>query len=222
MENKKEKIKEIKALDYLWLALYAFLGLGLEIVIMFGETYIYGLNPGEWGMGNHIMHWFITCIVWGSFSYFLIKSAKNKYAYDLLQLKEKPTKYGMIVTVIVTVVGLIIMNASWDGFKVVIEYQEKGPIRFIFQYIYYIFEVGLITLIMVFGQKFGEMLTKRKTFIWGGIVLSLTWGLVHILTQDFMTGMLTVVLSLLFSIIHLSLKKNLYLTYLFIAIIFIL
>ncbi len=168
------------------------------------------------------MHWVITCVVWVSFSYFLIKSAKNKYAYDVLQFKERSTKNGVIIAVIVMVIGLMIMNVSWNGFKVVIEYQTKGLIRFIFQYIYYIFEVGLITLIMVFGQKFGEMITKGKPFIWGGIVLSLTWGLVHILTQSFTTGILTVVLSLLFSVIHLSLKKNIYLTYLFIAIIFIL
>lgn len=59
-------------------------------------------------------------------------------------------------------------------------------------------------------------------FIWGGVILALTWGLVHLLTQDFETGVLTFVLSILFGVIHLLVKKNIYLTYLFVAVIFIL
>jgi hypothetical protein len=63
---------------FLALALLAFLGLGLEVLLAFLiEPLVYGKGMGEWGTAEGIMHWVLTCAVWGVFVVMLIRSAKR-------------------------------------------------------------------------------------------------------------------------------------------------
>ncbi len=52
-----------------------------------------------------------------------------------------------------------------------------------FQYIYYLAEGFLISLVIVYGQKAFEKWFKNDKIPYGGIVLGLIWGLFHILTK---------------------------------------
>ena len=60
--------------------------------------------------------------------------------------------------------SLAVSLLDWQGFKVVKKFQSNGLLKFIFQYIYYLFETALFTLIIMFGQKALEMWTKKETF----------------------------------------------------------
>lgn len=116
------------------------------------------------------------------------------------------------------------MNSFEDGnLKIIGEFRRNELIEFIFQNIYYIFEVGLVFLIIAFGQEFFEKLFNRNTNVpYGGIVLALTWGLIHILTQsDIITGLVVMLFSVIYGIIYLLLNKNSKLTYLAILLAFI-
>lgn len=81
-------------------------------------------------------------------------------------------------------------------------------------------------IIIVFGQKYGEMKFKNNkkvyNFPWGALLLAVTWGLVHILTKDVLCGIESIMFSIVFGITYLLLRKNTKLTYLFITLMFIL
>lgn len=211
----------VKARNFLELALYAFLGLGLEVGLIMIEPSLYGAQLNDWTTLNNCMHWVLTCILWGVVAFLLFKSAKKKYQFDVLNCKDKATTLEMTLAILITVVGVIAVNFTWQGFKPIMEFKNLGLIKFIFQYIYYSMEVVLVMLVVVFGQQFGEKLMSRKKIPWGGIVLACTWGMVHILTQDLATGIFSIVMSIMFGVLYLLVKKNIYWAYVLTAIIFI-
>lgn len=180
---KMEK-KKIKGWDFLLLALIAFGGLGMEAIYAFLlEPMIYGTQMQEWGTGQTILHWIITYLTWGAFTWYLTRTAKKKYEFDLSIPGGKMKVWQILVVVFAVLFAFIMSYMSWDGFKILIEFQKKGWLLFIFQYIYYLFETVLFTLIIIFGQKAFETWTHRENIPFGGIVCGLTWGLAHIFTK---------------------------------------
>ncbi|NEZ46210.1 hypothetical protein FDF74_03165 [Clostridium niameyense] len=104
-----------------------------------------------------------------------------------------------------------------------IEFSSNGMLKFVVQYIYYGFEGMLITLIIVFGQKAFDMWFKNNRNIpFGGILLAVTWGTVHFLTQGNSTGMYTCILSILYGLTYLSLNGNFKISYIAITLMFML
>jgi len=61
---------------------------------------------------------------------------------------------------------------------------SKTVFQFCVQYLYYIFEVMLVTLIIIYGQKAVETLLKKESPIpFGGIILAVTWGAFHFVSR---------------------------------------
>ena len=99
---------------------------------------------------------------------------------------------------------------DWGGFKVYLEWKSHGTLLFIFQYIYYVFETLLFTLILVFAQLAFETWFKNRKIPYGGIVMGLTWGLAHIFTKgSLLIGLEGVAIGLLFGSLYLLLNRNL-------------
>lgn len=71
--KKNTNCKTNSTTDYIGYALYAFGGLGLEILLMMIETNLYGMTSGSWSTMQHIIHWMITCIIWGCLGVMLVK-----------------------------------------------------------------------------------------------------------------------------------------------------
>ena len=66
---------------------------------------------------------------------------------------------------------------DWHTLKIIGEAQGKNIFQFCAQYLYYIFEVVLVVLIIIYGQKAIETLLKKESLIpFGGIILAMTWG----------------------------------------------
>lgn len=82
----------------------------------------------------------------------------------------------MGLTVLCIIICLTSTWFDWNGSKVLQEFASKGMLKFVFQYIYYLFEVMLFMLIIVYGQKACEVWFKRTNIPYGGIVVALTWG----------------------------------------------
>ena len=58
-------MKKASGTDYLILALLAFAGIGLEVLLAFGiEQMIYGAPLSQWTVLQNIIHWVVTCILW--------------------------------------------------------------------------------------------------------------------------------------------------------------
>lgn len=108
-----EKTKEVKAINYLSLALYAFAGLGIEALYGFLlEPLIYGQQMADWNTRQSIIHWTITCISWVIVAYVILEVSKRRYGFDIfirtlilvfgqkafeLWFKKKDIPYGGII-----------------------------------------------------------------------------------------------------------------------------
>lgn len=181
--------------EFLYLALYAFAGVGLELVVVMAKL-------------PSIIHWVVVSVVWFGVGVFLIRYAKKKFDFDLPvgENKLNTTQYLIAVCFVLTVA---ISYFSWQGFKPLLEFQRLGAVSFVFQYIYYIFETFLFSLIIVFGQKAGEIWFKNEKIPYGGITLALTWGVMHILTKGSVAvGAVTALTGVLYGAVYLFTGKN--------------
>lgn len=213
----------IKGGSYLNLGLYAFAGLGMEAVYAFLlEPVLYGTAMENWNAGQTIAHWLLTCATWGIIAFALIKSARERYGFDLLE-KRKPLRlWQWGLSLLFVLLAFWQSYHSWGGFKVYLEYAGKGPLLFAFQYLYYAFEAMLFLLIIIFGQKACEVWFCKEGFPYGGIICGLTWGLGHILTKDFATGIMGAALGFAFGCVFLLVNRDLKKAYLVLFFMFVL
>ena len=211
--------KKIGASDFLALGLYSFAGFGLEIVLSMVLSSIFGVQSSEYTIVHHCVHWMLTCVLWGVMVIFLMNFSRRKYSFDIMKFNEKPDLKAWLIAIVIAAIAIAATTIAWGGLKPIQEYD--GISKFVFQNIYYLFEAALIVLTIVFGQKFGEMLTKREGLPYGGLFLALTWGLIHILLQGFQTGIYAFAMAILYGVIYLVFKKNTRYAYILIAVIFI-
>lgn len=79
-------------MDYIWLALTAFGGLGLEMVYAYLlEPMVYGCDMQSWNARQTILHWTITCTTWGIIAWYTVRKARKDCGFDLCQ-KSEPVK----------------------------------------------------------------------------------------------------------------------------------
>lgn len=207
--------KENKIMDYLGYTLYAFGGLGIEILLMMLETNLWETSNNQWTISQNITHWTITCLIWGVLAFLLLKQVPKR--------RSKIKKLNVYITSIIVLVAICYTTFVWNGFKPFIEFSNNGLVKFIIQYVYYACESMLILLIIVFGQMFFEKIVGRKSnFPAGSIILVLTWGLIHILTQGLSTGIYASIQACLYGIVYLTLDRNFIFSYMAIALMFML
>lgn len=212
---------KITGIDYLYLALYAFGGIGLELVIAFIEPFIYG-HAADYNDWTIIAHWIITCLVWGGCALYLFKLAKKNFHFET-HTNQSINLWQWFIIIALLAFSLMLSYISWDGFKIQQEFINLGMLNFIFQYIYYFFEAVLITLIVVFAQKAFEIWFKKENVPYGGILCGITWGLAHILTKSSLeVGLLSVILGFGFGAVYLLLNRDIRKTILIIYLMFIL
>lgn len=201
--------KKIIGLDYLYLSLYAFAGIGLELILVGIIEPLFGLSLETYTTMQNLLHWVVICIIWLIVGIFLINLAKKKYGFDLLENKIKLKGLQYVGIVLCLIVSIASHYIDWGGFKPILEFQRLGVLKFIFQYIYYLFEVFLITLIVIFAQKAFEKWFKNETIPYGGIVLALTWGLMHIVSKGSITvGLLSAFGGFLYGSAYLVVGKD--------------
>lgn len=217
--NTKENIS---GFDYLKLALLAFAGLGLEIILVLIEPIIYS-QPVDFKNWTVISHWVLTYIIWGLSIFFIIKYSIEKYDFKLKDSDVSPKMWQYIVVTMLITLSLIISYMSWGGFKVMIEFSKLGILKFSMQYFYYLIETMLFTLIIVFGQKAFEKWFKHEKIPYGGIICALTWGLGHIFTKSSLeVGILCAVVGFGFGSVYLLLNRDIIKTFPVIFLMFIL
>jgi len=161
-------------------------------------------------------------MIWGLFTVVLIKTAKKKYYFDVMDFHDKIDRNRLLIAVALAILGIVTEMILEGRFKPVYEFEKLAFVEFIFQYVYYLFEVAIFILIIIFGQKFGEMIFRNTKIPWGGFMLSLTWGGVHFFTQGIETGIALLIYAVLYGTIYLLVKKNFKLSYLLIACMFLL
>lgn len=219
--------KKINGWNYLAYALYAFAGLGIEVLLaLFIEPLIYGYSMNEWSTVHNISHWVITCICWGVTCFLLTKKSKNKYDFDVFEQQKKMKLWQWCVVVLILVLMVVYSYIDWNGSKVIKELQYNGWLKFIFQYIYYVFEVGLVVLIIIFGQKAFEKWFHKDNHVlipYGGILTGLTWGMVHVLTKGSLSmGVSLIFISIGYGVTYLLVNRDIRKAYVWILLMFVL
>ena len=166
--------------EFLWYALYAFAGLGLELVLMGGvEPALFGgAPPSRYTAAHTLLHWGMTMACWGLTAALLVRQAEKKLGFSLLEARPVPRK-GAGLAIGLAALCILLNALDWGTLKVIGEFQKKGPLLFAGQYLYYAFEVVLVLLIAAFGQRFWEALRKgRSQFPFGGVVLCYIWSMI--------------------------------------------
>lgn len=219
--------------NYLGFTLAAFASLLLEFLALAAEAFFYGnADFREWSLGQTLLHWTATCVLWGFAAYLLYLGAKKR-GFDLLAIKEKPTIRNLGIVFLGLCFCIVVSFISWDFvFKPIAEWNSKrntfgsgGAVAFMFQYLYYLVESVLILLVVCFGQKFGETVFRFKNTAlipWGGFICGLTWGLGHVFSQNLATGLQLWLITVFYGIAYILLRKNVKYTYVAIALMFIL
>ncbi|HEX3022485.1 MAG TPA: hypothetical protein VHP81_08850 [Lachnospiraceae bacterium] len=205
-----EKELRVKGINYMLLALNAFAGLGVEVIYaLLLEPIIYGKQMNEWNVSQSIIHWIITCITWGVITYIIVKTSKTRFGFDIFKKEGNMKTWQWLGVAVCIIFSLSVSYWDWNGFKVIKEYQYNGLLKFIFQYIYYVFETLLFTLILVYGQIAFEVWFKKRNIPYGGILLAVTWGLVHILTKGSVTvGLLSALGGFTYGIAYLLVNRD--------------
>ena len=212
-----------KGTDYLWLGLYAFCGLGMEALYAYLlEPILYGVPMQEWSTIQIVIHWTVTCITWGLFAAVLIRKSGTKYHYPLTEKGQTMSLSGVVLCIVFIAAAFVLDYVSWGGFKVYLEYVNKGLLLFVFQYIYYAFETMLFLLIIVFGQKACEVWFGKENLPYGGIICGLTWGLAHVFTKNVLTGLLGVLLGVALGSVYLVVNRDLRKAYVVMFLMFVL
>ena len=217
-------MKKATGFRFLLLALCAFAGLGIEALYAFLiEPVIYNASMREWTTTQNIAHWIITCVTWGVIAAILVRVSKKWCQFDLFAGKNKMKVWQWISVIVCVAFSFIVSYISWDGFKVIKEFQYNGWLKFIFQYIYYGFETALFLLIIIFVQKACEQWFKRENIPYGGIAVALTWGLGHILSKSSVeTGLLSALGGFMFGIVYLLVNRDIKKTFPILFLMFVL
>ena len=196
-------MKRVDNKEFLWYSLYSFAGFGLEILLLMIEN----IFIKEQTTFTTCFHWGLTAILWGTISFILYKNSKSKLNFDLVN-NNCVGKRNIFFSLVMIIIFLIAKCCFFNSIKSIDEFNNLGIIKFIFQYIYYLFETILILFTISFGQRFFEGISKNKIIPYGGLVLAFTWGLMHILTQNMATGIFAFASAILYGIVYLLLNKN--------------
>lgn len=208
-----EKIIKEVGWKYLLLSLGAFFGLALEGVHVYGwEPIVFGTETfRDYATWQAVLHWVITCLTWVVVGYLLVRVAKDKFGFNLWKKAEKMKQWQLIAALFGIILSLVMSCLSWDGFKVIKEFESKGLIKFTFQYIYYMIETGMFLLIIVFGQRAFEIWTKKRNVPWGGIICGLSWGISHLVSRgvfDIENGVLSTISGFMFGAAYLLTNRD--------------
>lgn len=190
------------------LALYAFAVFGWELVV----TLVLDPLLAPFGTtGSALAHWSITAAGWLTGVAVILRSTRDLTG-GLDRLFTEPLRgnrvlrvLGVAVAVFLAVGGRAVFLREW---KLVGEYQglsldqgDAAPFAFVVLLLYYLCEAAVIVLTLALGQRAGEMRFGTPAVPWGGFVLALTWGAVHILLQGPAAGVYAMAAAVLYGCI---------------------
>ena len=200
--------KTVSGFDYLWCALYACAGFAFELLLVQIEKAM-GITIGEYTIAQNIVHLLITTVVWVAIGILVIFIGKKTTGFKILEVNEKMKGWQYVAILLCFVVNIIAKCLDWGGFKPALELSRLGMPVFLFQYIYYVAEGFLISLVIVYAQKACEVWFKNEKLPYGGIILGITWGLAHILSKgSIMIGILAAFGGFLFGAAYVFVNKD--------------
>ena len=172
-------VREVKWTKYLWLSLLSFAAFMLEYLSIFGiEVIFLHVDIQNYTAHQRSIHCIIMVFMWAFFIGALLLYSRKQYHFPVRGNKRDIISLKNWIVTLACFIGCKIMTfIDWHTLKIIGEAQGKTVFQFCTQYLYYIFEVVLVVLIIIYGQKALETLLKKEILIpFGGIILAMTWG----------------------------------------------
>lgn len=201
------------------------LGLHAEFLLIEAEIFIFGKEYTEFTITESVTHWIVTCVMWGIVGLVMFYIASRVYGMDILQKENKPSQRGIVIALMLLSSSVGVKYILLGGWQFIIDFRSQGWVQFIFLYIYYLFEASLLLLSAVFFQEAAErIIGKQNDHVpWGGVLLALTWGAAHFITTwNITTALFYTAAAFFIGCAYLAAKRNLYISYIFAAILIIL
>jgi len=209
VQSRSEKTRPAPSAGrYLVVALYAFAVFGWELAV---TVLLDPLWASTGATASALLHWAVTAAGWlvGAIAIIRWIRAEADGATPVfgpaLRGHVAPRTVGIILAVAVAIGVRAAILQEW---KLVGEYgrlaaddQGTAPLLFAVLLAYYLCEVAVVVLLVVLGQRAGELRFGRPAVPWGGLVLALTWGATHILLQGPATGLYAMLASLLYGLV---------------------
>lgn len=214
----------IKWRKYLVLSLLLFATFLLEYFVLFViEMLVMRMDIWNYTANQRSVHHLIMVFVWTLYLCFVILYSRKHYDFPQKREKTNISVKNLLMSISCLIFCKIITFIDWHTLKIVGEFQGKSVFQFISQYLYYIVEVGIVLLIIIYGQKAFEVRRdKESDFPFGGIVLAATWGIFHFVSRgvgiEIWNGISCIIFSILGGIMYLRLDRNFLYSYIFIAI----
>ena len=217
-------VGEIRWTKYFWLSLLSFGAFMLEYLSIFViEAIVLHVDIQNYTAHQRSVHCIIMSFMWAVFIGILLLFSKKHYRFPTRGNQEDKISLKNWIITLACFTGCKIMTfIDWHTLKVIGEAQSKTIFQFCAQYLYYIFEVMLVILIIIYGQKAVETFIKKENSIpFGGIILAMTWGIFHFVSRgvgiEIWNGISTIIFSVLSGLIYIKLNRNWLYSYLFIA-----
>lgn len=217
--------REVKWTKYLWLSLLSFGAFMLEYFSIFViELKFLKVDIWNYTTNQRSIHCIIMAFMWAIVIAMLLFFSQKYFDFPLYDNKEEKLSLRNWIITFTCLIGCKILTfIDWHTLKVIGEIQGKNIYQFLSQYLYYIFEVMLVLLIIIYGQKALETLLKKESPIpFGGIILAVTWGAFHFVSRgvgiEIWNGISTMIFSVLSGVMYLRLNKKCLCSYLFITI----
>lgn len=208
---------------YFLISLIIFSLLGVEFLVLFLSRLVDGRAASQvfsWPLHWYgaVFHWTVTIIVWAAGAWIIYAWADRKGILPELLRVNINSRDGVLIGLGIAFVivyelvygrltGLRLPQIwrEYQGFQNM--YGSQAWIVSLFQNLYYMMEFVLVVLMIAFFQRAGELWSKLSWFPWGGIGLSLTWGMIHLITNPY--GALGVITwAMVLGVLFILLKKH--------------
>ena len=162
-------VKEIRWTKYFYLSLLSFGAFMLELLPIFIiEVPLLHVDIQNYTAHQRSIHCIIMTFIWAVFIGMLLLFSKKHYRLPTGRIQEdKISLKNWIVTLACFIGCKLLTFIDWHTLKVIGEAQGKTIFQFSAQYLYYIFEVMLVTLIIIYGQKAVETFCEHLSGVAG-------------------------------------------------------
>lgn len=201
---------------YFYLSIFCFIVLASLELFSLGviEPFLFGYYYSDYTIFQKGLHSLITSLLWAISIMGIIRYRSKLDSEIRTKENEDVTNLGFFIFICLLFFCKVITYIDWGTLKIIGEIRTKENLYLVItQYIYYIFEVALVSMIIIYAQKSIDSspnLSCPKLFPFGGLVLSLTWGAFHFISNgiDLWNGISCMLFSLLAGMAYQITKQN--------------
>lgn len=195
----------------IFLAILSFFGFFAECIQALIECKTYGLDVVQFTQEQYLMHWKILIPIWFIISVVVVYLSRKNCHYDVFASYSVPHKWQIICGIAIPILFVIIWSCFNEG-PGFYKFYKNFPFKmFVYQYVYYVFEMLLAGLIICLSQIAIDNICEKATNIpWGGLILGLSWGLLHYFTKgSALIAIFSFVIAILFGVVFNWVGKDL-------------